>query len=141
MGKIVVFCLFVVNVLIASGNIQAIDKMVDSIKKPRKGLDVSTFGKLKDPFIVATMNTDMSEVVISEVKKPIPNFSLSAIINHQAYINGAWHNEGEKIEGYNLRFVGSRGVVLTYEKRIVKLFLPEKNQNTESVIKITEGGN
>ena len=114
----------------------AIDTMVEKIKKPRKGLEVETIEKVKDPFVVAKMSEKASEIVVSELTKPIPNFSLTAIINRYAHINGAWHKEGEKIMGYELKFVGTRGVVMTYEKRIVRLFLPEKTHLNKDIIKI-----
>jgi len=139
--KKILFSLMAAATLLSasSGSFKTIDMMVENIKKPRKGLDISVLMKVEDPFVVATMNTEMSEVVVSELKKPVPNFSLIAIINHEAYLNDAWRKEGEKIQGYELKFVGNRGVVLTFEKRIVKLMLPEKNTKVEGLIMMKEG--
>ena len=130
--------LFIVICEIAIGNNKAyssIDNMVEKIKKPRSGLSIETIEKVKDPFVIAKMNSEASEIIVSELKKPIPNFTLTAIINHQAYINGKWRKEGENVFGYELKYVGTKGVVMVYEKRIVRLFLPKKTLKDE-IIKV-----
>lgn len=118
---------------------QEIDKMIDDIKKPRKSLDMRELGRVKDPFVLEKVHTSTPEAIIPVFKKPTPKFSLSAIVNDKAHINGDWHEEGGMIMGYELAHVGTRGVVLTIKKDIVKLFLPERTHKSDGTIKIKEG--
>ena len=139
--KKIVFGLGLVLVVSFAGNsgIKEIDKMINNIKKPRQSLDIGEVEQVKDPFIVAKVHTSIPEAIVPELKKPVPKFSLSAIVNDKAHINGDWHKEGVTIQGYALVRVGTKGVILTFEKRIVKLFLPERTHKSEGIIKIEEG--
>ena len=139
--KKILFGFSLILVISFAGNSSTveIDRMIVDIQKPRQSLDIGELEQAKDPFVVAKMDTGTSEIIISKLKKPVPNFSLGAIINNKAHINGDWHKEGETILGYALAHVGTKGVVLTFEKRIVKLFLPERTHKSEGIIKIEEG--
>ena len=116
-----------------------IDRMITGIKKPRQSLDIAEVKKVKDPFIVAQMDTGTSEIIVAELKKPVPKFTLSATVNNKAYINGDWYEKDESILGYTLAYVGRRGVVLTFEKNILKIFLPDRTRRIDGVIMIKEG--
>lgn len=133
------FSLILVISFAGNSSTGEIDRMIIDIQKPRQGLDIGELEQVKNPFVVAKMDADVQEVIVSELKKPVPSFSLGAIINNKAHINGDWHKEGETIQRYTLEHVGTRGVVLTFEKNIVKLFLPERTQKNEGIIKIEEG--
>ncbi len=126
-------------VVFSSTATQEIDKMINGIKKPRKSLDIKELERVKDPFVVVKVHTDTPEAIIPVFKKPTPKFSLSAIINNKAHINGDWHEKGGMVMGYELAYVGTRGVVLTIKKDIVKLFLPERTHKSDGTIKIKEG--
>ncbi len=137
----ILFGLSLILVVSFAGNssTREIDRMIIDIQKPRQSLDISELEQVKNPFVVAKIDTEIEEVIVSELKKPVPNFSLSAIINNKAHINGDWYGKGGIILGYTLVHVGAKGVVLTFEKSIVKLFLPERTHKSEGIIKIEEG--
>lgn len=139
MKKIFICFVIITTVVFSTAATQEIDKMINDIKKPRQSLDMKELEQVKDPFIVAEMDTGASEIIIAKLKKPVPKFSLSAIINNKAHINGDWYEKGGTVLGYSLAHVGIRGVVLTFEKKIVKVFLPEKIHKNDEIIKI-EGG-
>ncbi len=128
-----------ITVAFSSVATQEIDKMINDIRKPRKSLDMGELERVKDPFVVEKVHISTPEAIIPVFKKPTPKFSLSAIVNKKAHINGDWHEEGEMIMGYELAYVGTRGVVLTIKKDIVKLFLPDRTHKSERIIKIKEG--
>jgi len=139
MKKIFISFAIMTTVTFSIAATKQIDKMIDSIRKPRQSLDTRELEKVKDPFAVEKVNTGIQETVIPVFKKPKPKFSLSAIVNNRAYINGSWHEEGGMIMGYKLAHVGTRGVVLTVKKEIVTLYLPEKTDKNRDLIKMKEG--
>jgi hypothetical protein len=56
-------------------------------------------------------------------------FNLKGIISSElAYINGKWVQEGDKIEGYIVREIGTRSVALVKHAEIVVLKLEEEEQ-------------
>ena len=133
------FCLIFVISFAGKSSTGEIDKMIAAIKQPRQSLDIGKVEEVKDPFVVAQMDTATSEIIVAELKKPVPKFSLNAIVNNKAHINGDWHKKDEIILGYKLAYVGTRGIVLTFEKNILKLFLPDRTHKIEGIITIKEG--
>ena len=118
----------------ASTALEEIDKMVERIQKPRQGIGLDELASTKDPFISLKKDENMTQVVIP--KKKEAQLSLNGILNGKAYINGKWYKVGDKISGYVLKYVGTKGVVLTDETHIKKLFL---HKNEKGLITIKEG--
>jgi len=112
-----------------------IDKMVEEIKKPRKGVAMSELMTTPDPFVVLKRD-DNSTGQIAAPQKKEEKLTLGGIMNEKAFINGKWLKIGEEIYGYKLHFIGTKGVVLVDETRVRKLFLHEKNKG---LITIKEG--
>ena len=139
MKKVFISFGIMMTVAFSSVATQEIDKMINDIRKPRKSLNIGVLERVKDPFVVEKVHISTPEAIIPVFKKPTPQFSLSAIVNNKAHINGDWLEEGGMVKGYKLAYVGTRGVVLTIKKDIVKLFLPERTRKSDETIKIKEG--
>lgn len=54
------------------------------------------------------------------------SFSLEAIMNHKAKINGVWLKSGEMIEGYMLKNITPYGVILSKDFQTISLYLKER---------------
>ena len=105
---------------------QAIDNMVTQIKKPRKGIALKKLSSTPDPFVVVKKDINVTNIIVPKAKRK--DLVLGGIVNHQAYIDGAWHKEDDNISGYTLKYVGTRGVVLVDGEHIKRLFLHKKRE-------------
>jgi len=121
--------------LSADLSVQQIQKMVNKIHKPREGIKLETLKNTKDPFVRFKKEDNVSAIVVPVAKKAEAKLILHAIVNGKAYINDNWININDNILGYQLKFIGNRGVVLRNENHIKKLFLRKKK---DSFIKIEE---
>lgn len=134
MKKIIAGIGFVTTFVFSAVATQAIDKMVSRIKEPRKGVELKELATTPDPFVTVGHDVNVTEII--KPKKRKRNLTLSGIVNDKAYINGAWHKEGDLVSGYTLKYVGTKGVVLMDEKHIKRLFLHKKR---EDIIIMKEG--
>jgi hypothetical protein len=126
MKNIIIALGFITNVVYAEISLQEIDSMIDKIKKPRDGILLEALAKTPDPFKEAVIIENNSTKSI--VKKQERDFSLNAIMNNKAFINGRWQKKDDNVSDYKVIFIGNKGVVLSRERDIVKLFL-QKNKN------------
>jgi hypothetical protein len=126
MKNIIIALGFIINVVYAEISLQEIDSMIDKIKKPRDGILLEALAKTPDPFKEAVIIENNSTKSI--VKKQERDFSLNAIMNNKAFINGRWQKKDDNVSDYKVIFIGNKGVVLSRERDIVKLFL-QKNKN------------
>ena len=111
-------------------SVKQIQEMVNKIHEKREGVKLETLENTKEPFVRLEENNSTSTFVIP-TKKIVEEAKLilHAIVNGKAYINDRWMSEGESIRGYNLKYIGKRGVVLRNDNHIKKLFLRKKRNN------------
>ena len=118
-------------------DVKHIEKMVEKIQSKRVSNREVDFVKVSSPFVVVIPRDENH--TMAEIQKPEERvqFSLSAIINGRAYINGVWVQPGESISGYLVEEIKPGEVLLKKEKREIRLFLPE--QKNENLLQISEG--
>jgi hypothetical protein len=104
-----------------------IDRMIDSIKKPRPGLPLEGLSLELSPFKPHIIELNTTASITEKVQEKV--FVLNAIMNHRAYIDGKWYKKDDEVADYVLRFIGTRGVVMTREQSVMKLFLNKKDQD------------
>ena len=111
-------------------SVQQIQEMVNKIHEKREGVKLETLENTKEPFVRLEESNSTSTFVIPtrEIKKDA-KLILHAIVNGKVFINDGWMREGDNILGYELKYVGKRGVVLRNENHIKKLFLRKERDN------------
>jgi len=127
--------LFIVS-LSADLSVKQIQNMIVKIHEKRKGADLATLDKTKEPFVVREEENNTTVYIAPTIEKEEVKLSLHAIMNGKAYINDSWKGTNDQILGYTLKYIGKRGVVLKNGNQIKKLFLHE---NRNDFIKIAEG--
>ena len=124
----------VTSVAFSGNGVEAIDKMVSKIQQPREGAALEELASTKNPFITLKKDENITKIVVP--KKRQEKFVLNGIVNQKAFINGEWHKVGDDISGYTLKYIGTRGVVLTDANNIKRLFLHRENKG---IIMMKEG--
>ncbi|SFV50084.1 hypothetical protein MNB_SM-7-1510 [hydrothermal vent metagenome] len=129
-----------------SKDLQWIDKEIEAIKPPRKGVSYRSISLLKDPFIFLEKNAlkkkkkkvdkgkESAKQVIPEVIPSMTNtkaikvqkrysnsLKLMAIINNSALINDHWYRVGDKVGGYKIVKITLSEVVLRNSIRSLTL--------------------
>jgi len=135
MKNIFLFLLTLTMFLNADLSVEQIQKMVNKIHEKRVGVELETLVTTKEPFVRLQNENNVSTFVIPVVKSTDAKLELHAIVNGKAYINDSWLKVDENILGYQLKYIGNRGVVLRNENHIKKLFLSKKKN---SFIKLEE---
>ena len=135
MKKILLALLTLTMFLQADLSVKEIQAMVSKIHEKREGVKLETLKTTKEPFVQVSVDENSSKLVLPTVKSVEEKLILHAIVNGKAYINDSWMNLDDKILGYDLKFIGKRGVVLRNENHIKKLFLRKKR---DSFIKLEE---
>ncbi len=108
-----------------SNELTWVDEQVEAIKPARIGVSLQEISKIKNPFIFLHKNDNsklsgakkgISPVSYSRYKKTIKrrtiHFSLDAILNKSAMINGKWYKQGSYMYGYKLVKVDRKSVLL-----------------------------
>ena len=121
--------------LFANITLDEIDMMIDKIKKPRDGILLEALSSTPDPFKQLVTPSFDSNETSKVVLKRDKDFSLNAIMNGKAFIDGKWHIPKDVVSDYEVIFIGKKGVVLSRERNIIKLFLKKKKK---SIIHIEE---
>jgi len=130
MKKLFLFLLFSSLVLHADLSVKQIGDMVNKIHKKRSGILLEKLKDTKEPFVRLQEENNVSTFVIPVIKKVgETKLVLHAIVNGKAFINNSWLTANSNISGYELKFIGKKGVVLRNENHIRKLFLHKKENN------------
>jgi len=135
MKKILIFMVTLSLFLYADLSVKQIQEMVNKIHEKREGVKLTTLENTKEPFVRLQNENNSSTFVIPVVKTEEAKLVLHAIVNGKAYVNDSWVSLNDSILGYQLKFIGKRGVVLRNENHIKKLFLRKKKN---SFIKLEE---
>lgn len=116
-----------------------VDEQVEAIKPPRQSISNKEISKIKDPFIFLIKNEedikDKKTVKKAAVrhryikKRHTRKFSLEAILNKTALINGRWYKNGSSIYGYKLEIVDLNTVVLKRNNKKILLSTKSKSKN------------
>jgi len=135
MKNIFLFLLMLTIFLNADLSVKQIQEMVNNIHEKRVGVKLETLVDTKEPFVRLQEENNISTFVIPVLENNEAKLELHAIVNGKAYINDSWLKVDDNILGYQLKYIGDKGVVLRNENHIKKLFL-RKNEN--SFIKLEE---
>jgi len=111
---------------------------IDNIKKMVKDIRTKRISKLdKDtkpisPFIVVRHDENRSVMVKISEKIIKSNFTLGAIVNDTAFIDGAWKKAGDMVGDFHLDAIKDGHVVLKRKNRIITLYF-RKTKNILTV--------
>lgn len=133
---LIALSLFIFN--LNANELAWVDQQIEAIKPPRSGLKSSALSSLNNPFIflkknkdekkekknTANTNTSKQKNKNTIVAKKKFSFSLTAVMNKSALINGKWYKTGEIVHGYKLSSVKPTSVVLKTKNK--KLLLSTK---------------
>jgi hypothetical protein len=131
MKKIILSITILSTIMYADLTVQQIQKMVLKIHEKRDGIKIEALEDTREPFVHLEIEDNASTYVAPD--KEQVKLSLHAILNNRAYINDKWVTLDESVMGYNLKYIGKKGVVLRNENDIKKLFLREKKENYISI--------
>jgi hypothetical protein len=136
--------LYITFILLVAAQLSAnelswVDEQVEAIKPPRSGISNKDIAKIKDPFIYLIKNEkkskdkkNLKKAIIHPhyVKKRYTRrFTLDAILNKSAMIDGRWYKEGNKVHGYKLYKVKNKSIVLMQNNHKILLTTTSKNKN------------
>lgn len=143
MKRYVAICtIFAVSIVSAVDlSVQEIGMMVKKIHQRRTGVDLPTLEHTTVPFVQVKQNEngDTELVTAESQKNKAPKgepLVLHAILGDKAFINGKWYKTKDHIHGFELVYIGKRGVVLKSDKLIRTLFLSKKQKT--SLLKFKE---
>jgi len=113
-------------------------KMVNEIKKERKGISLATLENTGNPFIIKVPEKKEPVKVkkVAKVARVEKVYNLKAILNQAVFIDGKWYKEGDKLGRYKVGHISSDSVVLKSANSNKKLSLKKKKK---SFIKLNRG--
>ena len=137
-------CLF--TVVLSSNELAWVDKQIDAIKPPRKGLSNSAVSNLTSPFIFlkeskkdvkitssrprsSGIAKSSSSTIISKHEAPKKGLHLDAIMNNSAFIGGTWYKTNDKVQGYTILNITQTSVVLSKNSKNFVLSTSSINRN------------
>ncbi len=98
-----------------------IEKMVQDIKAKRSS-KLGDDAKIASPFITVRQEDNSSVQMMAPAEKTQSVFSLGAIVNSTAFIDGAWRKVGDAVGDFKVKSVNENHVVLKRENRTITLF-------------------
>jgi hypothetical protein len=120
-GKLVATALVLVGILHAELSVQNIEKMVEDIKAKRTSM-MNEKTKIVSPFILIRNENNSTVKTFKPATVRLTHFTLGAIVNDAAYINGNWFRRGDKIEGFSIESISTDRVTLKQDDHKVVLF-------------------
>ncbi len=122
-----------------------VNKQIEAIKPAREGVQSSVISDLDDPFIFyknslskkahkqkvryTLSKTNSSKSITYNSDTKLSAFSLRAIMNKSALINGKWYKQSEKIGRYYIATINTTSVVLTRNGKKNLLYMSDKKNN------------
>ena len=103
-----------------------ITNMVEKIKHQRAGIELESLEGMPNPFSINKREEKVTEASIEEVAFREAVYSLTAIFNRAAFINGKWYKSGEQMDNYTIIKVGKESVILVDGSNKKTLRLPKK---------------
>ena len=117
MKKISIISILLSSILFAGSlSSEEITNMITKIKEERVGISLAKLEMTENPFIIHKQKKVVQNVekTVEEVKKEV-EYTLHAILNHAAFINGKWYKQGDKLGLYRVVYIGKKSVDLTSE--------------------------
>ena len=127
MKKLLIILILLTSLMHADISVNQIRDMVTKIHKQRAGISLETLKSTKEPFMHIQKESNVTSPVVP--KKVETNMVLHSILNGKAYINNGWKSLDSIVDGYTLKYIGEKGVVLRNENQIKKLFLRKNREN------------
>lgn len=127
MKKLLIILILLSSLMHADISVNQIRDMVAKIHKQRAGISLETLKSTKEPFMHIQKESNVTSPVVP--KKVETNMVLHSILNGKAYINNGWKSLDSIVDGYTLKYIGEKGVVLRNENQIKKLFLRKNKEN------------
>jgi len=132
MKKTTLLMLSAATLLSANLSVKQIENMVLKIHKKRPGADIAVLEKTYNPFPIKQIleeNNQTKETKVVVRKTNEVKLQLHAIMGNKAFINNKWLEVNDTIEGYELKYIGKRGVVLQSGNSIKKLLFNDKKNS------------
>ena len=101
------------------------DKIFEKIAETRVGISNQEIDKIKSPFIVIYKNPKDKNAT----KKPKITYTLDAIFDKKAKINGKWIKIYKKIGTYKLVKIKRDSVILKNTNKIKELYIRKKDES------------
>jgi len=127
MRKLLIILTLLTSLIHADISVDQIRDMVTKIHKQRAGISLETLESTKEPFMHIQKESNVTSPVVQ--KKVETNMVLHSILNGKAYINNGWKSLDSIVDGYTLKYIGEKGVILRNENQIKKLFLRKNREN------------
>jgi hypothetical protein len=116
-----------------------VDEQVEAIKPARTGMSSKALAGTYNPFIFLKKKAEANKTTISKkitsstttksVKTRKQVLTLSLIMNNSAKINDGWYKTGDKINGYKVKRIDSKSVLLTKKKKQLLLSTRSSSKN------------
>lgn len=105
-------------------------KMVEEIKKERKGIAISQLESTENPFIInIPKKKELPKAETAPLSVVEVVYTLKAILNKAAFIDNKWYKQGDKLGNYKVGYVSSSTVVLKSSNGNRTLSLKKKKRN------------
>jgi len=113
----------------ANLSVKQIENMVLKIHQKRAGTDIRKLDQTYEPFVIKLISeNNESKIITKSVEyKSDARIQLHAIVGQKAFLNNRWLEVNDTIDGYELKYIGKRGVVLQNGNNIKKLIFHDKN--------------
>jgi len=103
-----------------------IAQMVEKIKQKREGIGVEQLNGTPNPFTIVKKVVKKVKRVKKKKRSKIvkvvePTYTLTAIFNSKAFINGKWYKLRDKIGDYRVIFIGDSSVVISSPRTTKRL--------------------
>ena len=113
--------------LFAELSIENIENMVKDIRAKRTS-KIKTVTKIDSPFIVVKKDDNLSVAVKVSKQTIKTDFSLGAVINDSAFIDGEWRRKGDIVGEFKVILIGRDHVVLKRKKRTITLYFEKAKE-------------
>jgi len=145
MQNLSLLLLFFLSIHLVADELKWVDEQIQAIKPPRNAISQAKINATEDPFIflnkkVSTKTTTrktakstrkkntLHKASKKETSQTTGTFSLDAIINTSALINGQWYKLNSKIGKYTLSSIHASNVILSYKKKKLTLSTRSKTR-------------
>jgi len=108
-----------------------IKTMVEKTKHRREGIDTSILENMPNPFAIKEVEEKkVVEKVIAKIvkKKVVVVHTLTAILNHAAFIDGKWYKVGDKVGTFTLVSIDYDSVNLKSKTEQKKLSIKKEKR-------------
>ena len=127
--KLTMAMALLLGTLHAELSVANIEKMVEDIKAKRTS-KMKEDVNITSPFILVRQEDNSTIKTFEPAEVKPTQFTLGAIMNNAAFINGSWHHEGEEIDGFRVEKIDEDKVTLKQADHTVVLYF----KKTKSIL-------